>query len=71
MTDLYQFPRPDMKTKFIKSSNFGQVFGLFFVVIFTQGKEIVSFHCILLKFTPNNKIYRKTFIWRSIFQLPY
>ena len=34
--------RSDIKTKFMKSSSFGQVFGLFFVVIFTQDKQIES-----------------------------
>ena len=41
-------PCSNVKTNFIKSSSFRQVFGLFFVAIFTQDKEIVWFHYILL-----------------------
>ena len=38
-----EVPCSDVKTKFIKSSSFRQVFELFFVAIFTQDKEIVRF----------------------------
>ena len=43
-----EVPRSDIKTKFMKSSSFRKVFGLFFVVIFTQDKKIIRFHYILL-----------------------
>ena len=43
-----EVPCSDAKTKFIKSSSFQTGFELFFVAIFTQDKEIVRFHYVLL-----------------------
>ena len=50
-----EVPCSNVKTKFIKSSSFRQVFGLFFVAIFTQDKEIVRFWYILFNLSLRTK----------------
>ena len=55
-----EVPRSDIMTKFMKSSSCREVFELFFVVIFTYDKEIVSFHYILLNLSLKIKYAAKT-----------
>ena len=57
-----EVPRSDIKTKFMKSSSFRKVFGLFFVVIFTQDRKIIRFHYILLNLTVKTKYTVKALI---------
>ena len=47
----------------MKSSSFRQVLGLFFIVVFTQDKEIVRFHYILL-----NLSLKTTFAVKPLFE---
>ena len=58
-----EVPCSNGKTKFQKISSFREVFGLFFVAIFTQSKEIVRFHYILL-----NLFLKTKYVVKLIFE---
>ena len=60
-----EVPCSNVKTKFIKSSSFRQVFVLLFVAIFTQDKEIVRFHYILLNLSLKTKYIIKLLLERQ------
>ena len=66
-----EVPRSDTKTKFTKSSSFIQVFGLFFVVIFTQDKQIERFCYILLDLFLSNKITVNPLFKRRVLYFSY
>ena len=60
-------PRSDIQTKFMNRSSFRQVFESFFDVIFTQDKEIVRFHYILLNLCLKTKYTVKPLFFNPFF----